>query len=246
MSLPSARPLNCGITTPMTRPRSVAPAAIAARAAARISAGSTAGGRNASRTLIWLSSTSARSARCAFVNCSNASRRSLIPLRMTSTTSSSVGVRASSSSRFFRLARMVPRTSARAFSWDLRAALSAARKESASCDTRDPGPTAGLADGCVHLPLLLLARLLVVPVLSEIRQDPGLFALFLEAFERPLEALVVVDDHFGHAGEFPPLAPGLRDRWLKRANLDGDRGWWKWRASREARSFCARPGGGNG
>ena len=46
--LPSARPLNFGITCPMTFPTSFAPAAIASRTARRISSGSTAAGRNSS------------------------------------------------------------------------------------------------------------------------------------------------------------------------------------------------------
>src|SRR5213075_2398891 len=39
MALPSARPLSCGITFPITAPTLFAPAAIAARTAARISSG---------------------------------------------------------------------------------------------------------------------------------------------------------------------------------------------------------------
>src|SRR5207247_8071543 len=47
-SLPSARPLNFGMTCPMSPPRSFAPAAIASRTACRISSESTAARRNAS------------------------------------------------------------------------------------------------------------------------------------------------------------------------------------------------------
>ena len=52
------------------------------------------------------------------------------------------------------------------------------------------------SNGGVHLPLAALAWLLVVPVLAEIREDAGLFALLFEALEGPLEVLVVVDDDF--------------------------------------------------
>src|SRR5882724_5681880 len=134
-----------------------------------------------------------------------------MPFRITSTTSSLVGSRPSSSSRFFRLARMVPRTSVRSFCCALRAALSAARKASERSDTRDPRTATRLPNGGVHLPLLFLARLLIVPMLSEIGQNAGLLALLLESLECVLEAFVVVNDHFGHAGEFTPLAPRSAD-----------------------------------
>ena len=65
-ALPSARPLNCGTTRPITLPMSVAPPAIAARTAARISSGSAAGGRNSSMIRISARSSSARSSRPAF------------------------------------------------------------------------------------------------------------------------------------------------------------------------------------
>src|SRR5262245_32312731 len=127
-----------------------------------------------------------------------------MPLRRTSTTSSSVAGLRRSISRFFRLARMVPRTRVRSFSCALRAAFMAARKASATLlaagDTRAP---AVLADGGIHFPLPLLARLLEVTMLAEIRQDPGLLALLLEALERPLEALVIMDDDFRHAVYHP-------------------------------------------
>jgi len=44
---------------------------------------------------------------------------------------------------------------------------------------------------------------------SQIGQNSGLLALLLEPFECALEAFVVVNDHFGHAGEVTPLAPWL-------------------------------------
>ena len=51
-----------------------------------------------------------------------------------------------------------------------------------------------LPDRGIYLPLPALTRLLVVAVLAEIRQDPGLLALLLEALQRALEVLIVVDD----------------------------------------------------
>jgi hypothetical protein len=89
----------------------------------------------------------------------------------------------------------------------LRAAFMAARKASATLPPGDTGASAVLADRGVHLPLPLFARLLEVAVLAKIRQDPGLLALLLEALERPLEALVIVDDDFRHA-VYHPSRPG--------------------------------------
>src|SRR5207302_2032037 len=101
-SLPSARPLNLGITCPMTFPRSFAPPAMASRTARRISSASTAAGRNSSSAVTSASSASARSARPAAVYCSAASRRRLIPRRTTSAASSSDTGCWSSNSRFLR------------------------------------------------------------------------------------------------------------------------------------------------
>jgi hypothetical protein len=53
-----------------------------------------------------------------------------------------------------------------------------------------------LPDGGIHLPLPAFARLLVVAMLAEIRQDPGLLALLLEALQRAFEVLIVVNDDF--------------------------------------------------
>jgi hypothetical protein len=53
-----------------------------------------------------------------------------------------------------------------------------------------------LSDRGAHLPLAALTWLFVVPVLSKVRQDPGLLAFLLEALQRPLEVLIVVDDEF--------------------------------------------------
>src|SRR5207248_6197831 len=80
-TLPSARPLNLGITCPMTLPTSRTPPAIASRTARRISSGSTAAGRNASSAFTSASSASARSPRPAAAYCSAASRRRLMPRR---------------------------------------------------------------------------------------------------------------------------------------------------------------------
>jgi hypothetical protein len=52
------------------------------------------------------------------------------------------------------------------------------------------------SNGGVHLPLPTLTRLLVVPVLPQVREDARLLALLLEALEGSLEILVVVDDDF--------------------------------------------------
>src|SRR5262249_29943920 len=108
--------------------------------------------------------------------------------------------------RFFRLARIVPSTNVRGLSCALRAAVSAARKASPASGSGDTRATAILADRGVHLPLPLLARLLEVTVLAEIRQDSGLFALLLEPLERPLEALVIVDDDLWHSSYHPSRA----------------------------------------
>lgn len=48
----------------------------------------------------------------------------------------------------------------------------------------------------IQLPLSALARLFIMPMLAEIRQDASLFALLLEALQGPLKILVVVDDYF--------------------------------------------------
>src|SRR5215472_3894226 len=93
---------------------------------------------------------------------------------------------------------MVERSSVRAESRDFRASFIAARSRSSSPAMSD-GPNAPvLAARGVHLALLPLTGLLVVAVLAEIRENPGLLALFLEALERPFETLVIVDDDFRH------------------------------------------------
>jgi hypothetical protein len=89
----------------------------------------------------------------------------------------------------------------------LRAAFVAARKASATLTAGDTRTSAVLTDGGIHLPLPLFARLLEVTVLAKIGQDSGLLTLLLEALERPLEALVIVNDDFRHA-VYHPSRPG--------------------------------------
>jgi hypothetical protein len=72
-------------------------------------------------------------------------------------------------------------------------------KASAALGSGDTWATTVLADRGVHLPLPLLARLLEVAMLAKVGENPGLLALLLEALERPLEALVIVDDDFWHS-----------------------------------------------
>src|SRR3954453_2364429 len=126
-----------------------------------------------------------------------------MPLRRTSITSSSVAGRRSSISRFFRLARIVPRTRVRSLSCALRAAFNAARRVEARSDTGDTGTTPALANCGVHFPLPLFARLFEVTVLPKIRQNSGLFALLLEPFLCPIEALCIVNDDLWHSLTHP-------------------------------------------
>ena len=56
--------------------------------------------------------------------------------------------------------------------------------------------TAVLSHRGVELPLSALARLFIMPMLAEIRQDARLLALLLEALKGPLKILVVVDNYF--------------------------------------------------
>src|SRR6185503_6357812 len=214
ITFPSAFPLYRGSTWAITLPMSLAPPAIASRTAARISAGSAAGGRNSSSTLIWDDSTPASSGREAWVYCSTASCRILMPLRSTSTTSASEAGRRSSISRFLRLARIVPRTRVRSLSCALRAALSAVRKVAVRLDSGDTRTPPGLADGRTQFALPLFTRLFEVTVLAKVRQDAGLLTFFLETSERPLEALVIMDDDFWHSRTHPsrPGKGGDRNR----------------------------------
>ena len=59
--------------------------------------------------------------------------------------------------------------------------------------------SAVLAPRGVDLALASFAGLLVMAVLAEVRQDPGLFALLLEALEGALEALIIVNNYFRHS-----------------------------------------------
>lgn len=56
--------------------------------------------------------------------------------------------------------------------------------------------TAILARRGVHLALATFARLLVVAMLAQIREDPRLLDLLLEALERALKILVFLNDDF--------------------------------------------------
>jgi hypothetical protein len=58
-----------------------------------------------------------------------------------------------------------------------------------------------------HLPLSLFAWLFKVPMLAQVRQDAGFLTLFFEPLERPIEALVIVDDDFWHSLISPLSTP---------------------------------------
>src|SRR5205823_1459006 len=64
-----------------------------------------------------------------------------------------------------------------------------------------------LSHGGALLPLATFARLLVVAVFPEVRQDSGSFALLLEPLQRALEALVIVNDDFRHSRLHSSRAP---------------------------------------
>jgi hypothetical protein len=66
-----------------------------------------------------------------------------------------------------------------------------------------------LPDRGIHFPLPALARLFVMTVLAKVGQDAGLLALLLEALERALEVLIVMDDDFRQTGS-PPFAAFVR------------------------------------
>jgi hypothetical protein len=66
-----------------------------------------------------------------------------------------------------------------------------------------------LPDRGIHFPLPTFARLFVMTVLAKVRQDSGLLALLLEALERALEVLIVMDDDFRQTGS-PPFAAFVR------------------------------------
>jgi hypothetical protein len=61
-----------------------------------------------------------------------------------------------------------------------------------------------LTHGRVQLALSALARLLVMTVFSEIGEDTRFLALLLEALERPLKVLVIMDYDFRQI-LLPPL-----------------------------------------
>ena len=101
---------------------------------------------------------------------------------------------------------MVPRTRVRSLSWALRAALSAARKLAERLGSGDTGATTRFPDRRTHFPLPFFAGLFEVPMFAEVRQYAGFFALLLEPLERPIEALVIVDDDFWHSLIHPSQA----------------------------------------
>src|SRR5262245_7548085 len=125
-----------------------------------------------------------------------------MPRRSTSSTSSSTRSRFSSISRFLMSAMIVPRSSTRDLSCAFRAEVRSAWRRARSCVIRRnlmvPAPI--LPDRRVHLPLLPLARLLVVAVLAEVGENAGLLAFFLETPQCPIEVLIVVDDDFRQTG----------------------------------------------
>ncbi len=65
-----------------------------------------------------------------------------------------------------------------------------------------------LATRRAQFPFATFARLFVVAVLSEIGQDPGLFALLLEPPEGPLEVALFPDENLGHGGACTWCAEG--------------------------------------
>src|SRR5687768_1705164 len=64
--------------------------------------------------------------------------------------------------------------------------------------------------GGVQFPLAPLRRLLEVLMASQIRQHPGLLALFLEAAQGAFEGLSILHPDAGHSN--PPLKHKTRDR----------------------------------
>src|SRR5207247_10376383 len=65
-----------------------------------------------------------------------------------------------------------------------------------------PLPPLGLLASGEGLPLAPNAGLFVVLALLELREEPGLLALLLEALQRAFEGLIGLDDHLGHSA--PP------------------------------------------
>src|SRR5687767_13937217 len=193
---PSALPLNWGRTLPITAPICVAPPAIAALTAALSSSSLTAGGRYFSSAAPSARSLSARSARPALSYISTDSRRFLIALRSTSTTSLSSGSRRSSMRRFFTSERTVPRRRVAPLSCAFREAFRSPCNRARSSDISDPPGTAVLAHSRVQLALAALTRLLVMTVLAKIGKDARFLALLLEALQRALKVLVVMDYDF--------------------------------------------------
>ena len=64
-----------------------------------------------------------------------------------------------------------------------------------------------LANRRVELALALLTGFLEMPMLPQVRENPGLLALLLETLECALEALILMDDDFRHVLHHPLQGP---------------------------------------
>jgi hypothetical protein len=78
----------------------------------------------------------------------------------------------------------------------------------------------------VQLALPALARLFVMAMLAEIGEDARFFAFLLEALERALKVLVVMDYDFRQI-LLPPFVAFVRRLWDRPINLGGTTGWVK-------------------
>src|SRR5205807_7654475 len=79
-----------------------------------------------------------------------------------------------------------------------RASFIAARSRSGKLITSRGARALALAARRVHFAFAPLARLLVMTVLPQVGEDPRLFAFLLEAPQRALKALVIMNDDFRH------------------------------------------------
>ena len=202
ISFPSALPLYFGSTWPMTLPMSLAPPAIACRTAARISSGSAAGGRNSSSTLIWDASVRGQIGPARGILLDrlppdlDALPQHVDDLVVRGRTPKidlavlEIGEDGAEDQGAFLVLRLAGRVEGGA-------------QVAVRLDSGDTRTTPAFADGGARLALPFFARLFEVSVLAEVRQDAGLLALLLESFERPLEALVIVDDDFWHSLTHP-------------------------------------------
>jgi hypothetical protein len=87
------------------------------------------------------------------------------------------------------------------------------------------GPTI-LPHRRIQLALSALARLLVMTMLAEIGEDARFFTLLLEALERALKVLVVMDYDFRKI-LIPPFMAFVRRLLDRLVNLGGTGGWVK-------------------